>query len=87
VIGPLGRLSEIKSETRDSASLASPLHTPQESTAMERIHITQHSSLGAAWFVGWLFTIGYLHLDFWWGLLGLVVWPYFLGSHFATPAI
>lgn len=53
---------------------------------MERVHITQHSSLGAAWFVGWLFTIGYLHLDFWLGLLGLLVWPYFLGSHFAaTP--
>ena len=52
---------------------------------MERIHITQHSSLGAAWFVGWLFTIGYLQLDFWWGLLGLVIWFYFLGSHFAAP--
>ena len=52
---------------------------------MERVHITQHSSLGAAWFGGWLFTIGYLHLDFWLGLLGLLVWPYFLGSHFATP--
>ena len=27
---------------------------------MERVHITQHSSLGAAWFAGWLFSIGYL---------------------------
>jgi hypothetical protein len=50
---------------------------------MERIHITQHTSLGALWFAGWLFTIGYLHLDFLRGLLGLVVWPYFLGSHLA----
>jgi hypothetical protein len=50
---------------------------------MERIHITQHTSLGALWFAGWLFTIGYLHLDFLRGLLGLVVWPYFLGTHFA----
>ena len=50
---------------------------------MERIHITQHSSLGAAWFAGSLFTIGYLQLNFWSGLLGLIVWPYFLGTHFA----
>lgn len=52
---------------------------------MDRIHITQHTSLGAAWFAGWLFSIGYLKLDFLMGLLGLFVWPYFLGSHF-TPA-
>ena len=51
--------------------------------ARERIHITQHTPLGAAWFAGWLFTIGYLHLDFWMGLLGIIVWPYFLGGHFA----
>jgi hypothetical protein len=49
----------------------------------ERIHITQHTSLGAVWFAGWLFTIGYLKLGFWMGVLGLVVWPYFLGGHFA----
>lgn len=50
---------------------------------MERIHITQHSSLGAGWFAGWLFSIGYLHLDFMHALLGLVIWPYYLGSHLA----
>jgi hypothetical protein len=49
-----------------------------------RIHITQHSPLGAAWFAGWLFTIGYLKLGFWMGLLGLIVWPYYLGSHFGS---
>ena len=54
---------------------------------MERVHITQHSSLGAAWFAGWLFTIGYLRLDFWIGLPGLFVWPYFIGSHFVSPAV
>ena len=40
--------------------------------------------LGAAWFGGWLFTVGYLHLDFWTGVIGLIVWPYFLGGHFAA---
>lgn len=53
---------------------------------MDRIQINQHTSLGAFWVAGWLFSIGYLQLDFWMGLLGLVVWPYFLGAHF-TPAV
>lgn len=43
------------------------------------VQITQHSGLGLAWFAGWLFTIGYLHQGFWQGLLGLFVWPYFVG--------
>lgn len=51
---------------------------------MERIHITQHTTLGAAWVAGWLFSIGFLHLDFWMGLLGFFVWPYFLGVHFTA---
>lgn len=51
---------------------------------MERkINITQHSGTGMLWFGGWLFTIGYLQLNFIQGLLGLLVWPYYLGSHFA----
>lgn len=51
---------------------------------MERkIKIEQHSSLGMVWFAGWLFSIGYLKLGFWAGLLGLLVWPYFIGSHLA----
>ncbi len=49
----------------------------------ERIKISQNLSLGGLWFVGWLFSIGYLKLGFWQGLLGLIVWPYFLGAHFA----
>ena len=39
--------------------------------------------IGLLWFAGWLFTIGYLGLGFWQGLLGLIVWPYFLGAYFA----
>ena len=51
---------------------------------MEKIRIEQHSSIGLIWIAGWLFTIGYLQLAFWRGLLALAVWPYFLGLHF-TP--
>jgi hypothetical protein len=52
---------------------------------MEKIRIEQHSSLGLLWFAGWLFTIGFLDLTFWRGVLAIVVWPFFLGEHFATP--
>jgi len=33
----------------------------------------------------WLFTIGYLHLTFWTGVLAIVLWPVYLGSAFASP--
>jgi hypothetical protein len=45
----------------------------------ERIRIEQHSFVGTAWFGGWLFSIGFLHLSFWKGVLAVVLWPYFLG--------
>ena len=53
-------------------------------TAMAgKINVTHHSSLGTLWFAGWLFTIGYLKLGFWWGLLAILLWPYLIGAHFA----
>ena len=50
---------------------------------MEKIRVEQHSSLGLIWIVGWLFTIGYLDLSFWRGVLALAIWPYDLGAAFA----
>ena len=50
----------------------------------DRIKIEQHSSLGLLWFAGWLFTIGFLQLGFWKGVLGLIVWPYFIGAALAS---
>lgn len=44
-----------------------------------RIEIEQHSASGMAWFAGWLFTIGYLHLTLWKVLLAMALWPYYLG--------
>lgn len=52
--------------------------------ATERIRIEQHSAVGSLWFAGWLFSIGFLHLSFWKGLLGLIVWPYFIGTRVAA---
>lgn len=50
---------------------------------MEKIKIEHHTLPGGVWFAGWLFTIGYLGLSFWQGVLAIVVWPYFLGAHVA----
>lgn len=51
---------------------------------MEKVRIEQHSGVGLLWFFGWLFTIGFLHLTFWSGLLALVLWPYDLGVYFGA---
>ena len=47
--------------------------------AMDRIRIEQHSSVGLLWIAGWLFTVGYLKLSFWVGVLAIFIWPYYLG--------
>jgi hypothetical protein len=51
---------------------------------MERIRIEQHSVTGSLWFAAWLFTIGFLHLHFWNGVLAIVLWPYYLGATFSA---
>ena len=47
-----------------------------------RIRIHQHTLMGSVWFAGWLFTIGFLQLTFWKGVLAILLWPYYLGVHF-----
>jgi hypothetical protein len=47
---------------------------------MEKIQVEQHSFGGIIWVAGWLFTIGFLHLTFWRGVLALLLWPYYLGT-------
>jgi len=32
------------------------------------------------WTIGWLFTIGFLKLSFWKAILGIIIWPVFLGK-------
>ncbi len=53
---------------------------------MEKIKIEQHSSIGLAWIAGWFFTIGYLKLAFWQGVLAIILWPYYLGTTFSPVA-
>jgi hypothetical protein len=51
---------------------------------MDKIKIEQHSFNGIVWLAAWLFTIGYLRLTFWKGVLAIVLWPYYLGVMFST---
>ncbi len=46
--------------------------------ATDRVKVD--TGMGVIWFIGWLFTLGYLKLTFWTAVLGLVIWPYYLGS-------
>jgi len=52
----------------------------------QKIRIEQHSIAGIVWIGSWLFTIGFLHLTFWRGVLAIVLWPYYLGVHFSALA-
>lgn len=53
---------------------------------MEKIKIENHTLSGGFWIVAWLFTIGFLQLTFWKGVLALILWPYYLGVFFG-PAL
>jgi hypothetical protein len=57
-----------------------------ETEKAQRIRIQQHSVSGLVWIAAWLFTIGYLHLTFWKGVLAILIWPYYLGTHFSMLA-
>jgi len=47
--------------------------------AQESKHGGTAGLAGVIWFIGWLFTIGYANLVWWKILLGIVIWPYYLG--------
>ena len=51
---------------------------------MEKIRIEQHSFGGMLWFGAWLFTLGFLEMQFWKGVLAILLWPYFLGSELSS---
>jgi hypothetical protein len=58
---------------------------PAEPRASSRSNVRVDNG-GAAFIIGvwgWLFTIGYLHLTFWQGVLAIILWPVYLGWHFS----
>lgn len=46
---------------------------------MQKIKIEQQGWAGL-WIAGWLFTVGFLHLAFWKGVLAIILWPYYIGQ-------
>lgn len=40
----------------------------------------QAGLVGPIWYIGWLFTVAFVHLSFSKALLALIIWPYYLGS-------
>lgn len=52
----------------------------------EKVKCESHGGAlaGGTWFAGWMFTIGFLKLGFWKAVIGLIVWPYFLGAALAA---
>jgi hypothetical protein len=51
---------------------------------MEKIKIENHTFTGGVWIAAWLFTIGFLKLGFWQGVLAIAIWPYYLGVLFSS---
>jgi hypothetical protein len=49
--------------------------------SMDRTRVTQYGGGTGVffWFAGWLFTIAFGQLVWWQAILGLVIWPYYLG--------
>ena len=68
---------------REEPSTESIMEAEKCAPPQQKIKIEQHTFVGSLWFAAWLFTIGYLHLHFWRGVLAFFLWPYFLGAHFS----
>jgi hypothetical protein len=45
--------------------------------------VVRSGDFGFVWLIGWMFALGYLKLGVWKAVLGLIIWPYFLGAAFA----
>ncbi len=50
----------------------------------EMMRIEHHGLVGGFWIIGWLFSIGFVGLTFWQGVLALILWPYYLGVALST---
>jgi hypothetical protein len=45
----------------------------EEKEKTKKIRIEHHTVSGLVWFWAWLFTIGFLHLGFWKGVLAILL--------------
>lgn len=47
-------------------------------------NVDNASMMGGLWIMGWLFTLGFLKISLFKGLLAIVLWPYYIGEHVAA---
>jgi hypothetical protein len=57
----------------------SPLPAGRECYLLSQRAVKVDAGVGIFWFIGWLFTIAFAQLVWWQAILGLLVWPYYLG--------
>ena len=38
------------------------------------------AGVGIFWLIGWLFTIAFAHLVWWQIIVGIIIWPFFIGQ-------
>ena len=79
------RIGEKQESVKSVASAESVVQTDMEETMSEENAKScsgncKPASAGAIWFIGWLFTIGFVKLIWWKALLAIVLWPWFLGA-------
>ena len=43
--------------------------------------------MAGIWIIGWLFTIGFVHLSVKQALLGIVIWAYYLGAKLSSAPV
>lgn len=48
---------------------------------MDKVKVENHSFTAFSWCAGWLFTVGFLGLSFWKGVLAIAIWPYYIGVY------
>ncbi len=52
----------------------------------KQLTVTANAAVTFPWFTLWIFTIAFAHLSFGQGVLGLLIWPYYLGDAIAKVA-
>ena len=68
--------------TRMASSAGAPHIGRQKrgTTMAENAPSRFRASAAMLWFAGWLFTLGFLELGFWKGLIAVIIWPYYIGT-------
>jgi hypothetical protein len=51
----------------------------EEAFMSNRSAVRVDTGSGIFWVIGWMFTIAFAKLIWWQAVLGLLVWPYYLG--------